>query len=129
MYKADIMIKTIKKFKLPRIVANFQNRERIILRDFLALERTSLANERTLFAYVRVSLYLIIGGIAFLKLDDFKTMIWLGYVCFAFSVFLLIFGFIRYNALRRRLSKFYASIDLSDNDDEDDEDDEEDEKP
>lgn len=114
------MIKTIKKFRLPRIVANFQNRERIILRDFLALERTSLANERTLFSYIRVSLYLVLGGIAFLKMDDFESITWLGYVSISLSVFLLIYGFIRYHILRHRLNKFYASIDLSDNDDEND---------
>ncbi|MFZ2282343.1 MAG: DUF202 domain-containing protein, partial [Lutibacter sp.] len=40
----------------------FENREKIILRDFLALERTRLANERTLFSYIRTSLYLFLGG-------------------------------------------------------------------
>ncbi|GAP67936.1 hypothetical protein BA6E_101382 [Bacteroidales bacterium 6E] len=33
----------------------FENREQIILRDYLALERTRLANERTLLSYIRTS--------------------------------------------------------------------------
>jgi putative membrane protein len=39
----------MKKIKIPKIVSDYKNKERIILRDFLALERTTLANERTLF--------------------------------------------------------------------------------
>jgi len=49
----------------------FENKEQIILRDYLALERTRLANERTLFSYIRTSLYLFLGGIAFLQFKDF----------------------------------------------------------
>lgn len=106
------MIKTIKKFRFPRIVANFRNRERIILRDFLALERTSLANERTLFSYIRISIYLVIGGIAFLKIDDLEPISWTGYISFGLSIFLLVYGFIRYWILRNRLLEFYSSIDF-----------------
>lgn len=106
------MIKTIKKFRFPRIVANFRNRERIILRDFLALERTSLANERTLFSYIRISIYLVIGGIAFLKIEDLKPIAWTGYVSFGLSIFLLVYGVIRYQILRNRLQQFYGSIDF-----------------
>lgn len=32
----------------------FKNQEKIILRDYLALERTRLANERTLFSYIHI---------------------------------------------------------------------------
>lgn len=106
------MIETIKKFKFPRIVANFHNREKIILRDFLALERTSLANERTLFSYIRISIYLIIGGIAFLNIEDLKPVFWTGYISFGLSVFLLVYGIIRYRVLRHRLQQFYRSIDF-----------------
>ena len=106
------MIKTIKKFRFPRIVANFRNRERIILRDFLALERTSLANERTLFSYIRISIYLVIGGIAFLKIEDLEPISWTGYISFGLSIFLLIYGVIRYRILRNRLQQFYGSIDF-----------------
>ena len=34
---------------------NFENDKELILRDHLALERTKLANERTLFAYIRMA--------------------------------------------------------------------------
>ena len=56
----------------------FETKESIILRDYLALERTKLANERTLLAFTRTSLYMILGGIAFLQLEDLKMISWLG---------------------------------------------------
>ena len=39
----------------------FKNEE-LILRDYLAIERTKLANVRTLFSYIRTSLYLLTAG-------------------------------------------------------------------
>lgn len=44
---------------------DFKHKEQIKLNDYLALERTRLANERTLFSYIRTALYLTLGGIAF----------------------------------------------------------------
>ncbi|TNE91083.1 MAG: DUF202 domain-containing protein [Deltaproteobacteria bacterium] len=36
--------------------------DKLILRDVLALDRTSLANERTLLAYIRTAVGLVAGG-------------------------------------------------------------------
>ena len=102
----------MKKIKIPKIVSDFKNNDRIILRDFLALERTTLANERTLFAYIRTSLYLMLGGIALIQLEKFHQLSWLGYVAFVISGFLIIFGLIRYFKLRSKLSKFYKEKDI-----------------
>jgi hypothetical protein len=43
-------------------------REEMILRDWLALDRTVLANKRTFLAYGRTSIALFALGIAFVKL-------------------------------------------------------------
>jgi len=105
-------LKVMKKIKIPKIVSDYKNKERIILRDFLALERTTLANERTLFAYIRTSLYLVLGGIALIQVDDLKKLVWLGYVAFAVSIFLIVFGLLRYFKLKSKLQKFYDEKDL-----------------
>ena len=102
----------MKKIKIPKIVSDFKNKDRIILRDFLALERTSLANERTLFSYIRTSLYLVLGGIALIQLEKFEKLSWLGYVAFAVSGLMIIYGLIRYFKLRSKLQKFYEEKDL-----------------
>jgi putative membrane protein len=85
----------------------FNNKEEIILRDYLALERTRLANERTLLAYSRTSLYMLLGGIAFLQLEGFRRIQWIGYIALALSLILIIIGVCRYFQIRARLSRYY----------------------
>jgi putative membrane protein len=86
----------------------FRLRDKIILRDYLALERTRLANERTLFSYIRTSLYLIIAGVAFLQLKEFINIRWVGYLLLALSVVVLLTGIINYRLLRKKISGFYT---------------------
>lgn len=108
-----LLLKIMKrKLRLPRIVKPFETKEKIILRDYLALERTTLANERTLFSYIRTSLYLVIGGIGLLKLEDFRSLRWLGYVALVISGILIIYGMVRYFMLKHKLHKFYEKSDL-----------------
>ncbi len=52
--------------------SNFKHKEEIKLNDYLALERTRLANKRTLFSYIRTTLYLTLGGIAFFANGRFQ---------------------------------------------------------
>lgn len=77
----------------------------IILRDQLALERTRLANERTLLSYIRTSLYLIVGGIAFLRVENLSHLQWLGIVCFVLSGIAIAIGLYHYIDLRLLLNR------------------------
>lgn len=86
----------------------FDNKEKIILRDYLALERTRLANERTLFSYIRTSLYLVLAGIAFLQLQGFEKIKFLGYFSLALSIIILVFGILKYYQLKNKLKKYYS---------------------
>jgi putative membrane protein len=104
----------MKRLRPSRIVRNFETREEIILRDYLAMQRTTLANERTLFSYIRTSLYLILGGIGLLEVETFSRLQWAGELALLISAFMLVYGVIRYIALRRKLRKFYNSIGISD---------------
>jgi len=90
----------------------FKNREKIILRDFLAMERTSLANERTLFSYIRASLYMIIGGVAIIEYEGFASFSWLAYTVFGLSALLIFIGVFRYRRLKRKLSTYYRSMNI-----------------
>ena len=85
----------------------FENKDEIILRDYLALERTRLANERTLLAYSRTSLYMLLGGIAFLQMRDFNSIRWIGYLAIALSIILMILGVYRYLQIKYRLGIYY----------------------
>ncbi|MFO7828293.1 MAG: DUF202 domain-containing protein [Bacteroidales bacterium] len=85
----------------------FKNKDEIILRDYLALERTRLANERTLLAYSRTSLYMLLGGIAFLEMNDFIQIRWIGATAILLSIILMILGVYRYFQIKYRLSDYY----------------------
>lgn len=88
---------------------NFKLKEEIILRDYLALERTRLANERTLLSYIRSSIYLLLGAVTFLQLDSFDTIHWFGYLTLVLSGVFAIIGFVRYYRLKLRLEREYFS--------------------
>lgn len=77
--------------------------EGLILRDILALERTRLANERTLLTYGRTSLYLIVGGVALLKVEQFENTKTIGVVILVLSLLLFLFGVYRYIRLRKKI--------------------------
>ncbi|MDO9039707.1 MAG: DUF202 domain-containing protein, partial [Lutibacter sp.] len=64
-------------------------------------------NERTLFSYIRTSLYLFLGGIALFQITGFERIKWLGYVSLALSVIILIIGIFRFNHLKFKLKKYY----------------------
>lgn len=74
--------------------------------EILALERTKLANERTLLSYIRSSLYLLLGGLALLQLQDLNRIHWLGYIALFVCVVFLGIGIVRYVVLYRRLHKW-----------------------
>ncbi len=93
--------------KIFRFTDNYKVHEKIILRDHLALQRTKLANERTLLTYIRSALYLIIAGIAFLNVKEFAQIPYLGILCFGFSGILFLVGIIRYIQLRKQIDMPY----------------------
>ena len=86
----------------------FEMKEQLILRDHLSLVRTRLANESTLLSYVRSSLYLLIGGIALIQVEDKGELRYLGYVALVVSAGFLIIGLYRYHTLRQRLNRYYG---------------------
>jgi putative membrane protein len=93
--------------QLIRFTDDYQAKEEIILRDHLAMERTKLANERTLLSYIRTSLYLMLGGIAFLGMGDLYDTQVPGYISLALSALILIIGILRFYQLKKHLKNFY----------------------
>jgi putative membrane protein len=100
----------IKKFL--GLTPDFEAKEEIILRDFLAIERTRLANERTLLSYIRASLYLLLSGVAILQLNEFDKIRWFGYLSLAFSALLILIGTLRYVYLDKQLKNYLKKTGL-----------------
>ena len=93
--------------KLLHFGRDFKPDEKVILRDYLAIERTRLANERTLLSYIRSSLYLLIGSIAFYQFKDFPNFKYLTFVSLIFSFVFFIIGIFRFRLLKKSLKQLY----------------------
>lgn len=75
--------------------------DKMILRDFLAMDRTTLANERTLLAYGRTSLMIVATGITLIKLfNDTPLMVATGYGLVPVGIAIFFFGLFRYAKIR-----------------------------
>lgn len=97
----------IKKMKLLRFGRDFKPDQKVILRDYLAIERTRLANERTLLSYIRSSLYLLLGGIAFFQLKEFPNFKYLAILSLVFSCIFFAIGVYRFTLLKKSLKHLY----------------------
>ncbi|WP_218841355.1 MULTISPECIES: DUF202 domain-containing protein [Winogradskyella] len=97
----------IKKIKLLRFGRDFKPDQQVILRDYLAIERTRLANERTLLSYVRSSLYLLLGAIALFELKEFSNFQYLALTAIIFSILFFIIGIYRFTLLKKSLKRVY----------------------
>lgn len=87
-------------------IDKFENDKVLILRDHLALERTKLANVRTLFAYIRTSLYLLTAGIGILHIESISSLDWLAWICIVSGIFLFFFGIVRYWQMKNHLKGY-----------------------
>lgn len=74
------------------------------------MERTKLANERTLLSYMRTALYLVLGGLAFLGMRDFEDGRIFGYIALSLSVVTAVVGIVRFFQLKRHLNTLYTPI-------------------
>lgn len=83
-------------------------KEKFILRDRLAMDRTTLANERTLMAYLRTSLTLVIVAITFLEFLDTTLTTLLGWVMIPIAVLIAFVGIGRYRQRQQMIIKFKA---------------------
>jgi putative membrane protein len=77
----------------------------LIIRDYLARQRTTLANQRTLLSYIRTTLYFLVSGIALFEVEKLDHVRDLGYLAFGLSLAFLIFGFINFYTIKSKLKK------------------------
>jgi len=73
------------------------------IREHLALERTKLANERTLLSYTQAALYFLLGGLALFQLEEYVELRYIGYLALVFSGLFFIIGIWRYLSLKRKM--------------------------
>ncbi len=83
-------------------------REAMILRDWLALDRTVLANKRTFLAYARTAVALMVLGIAFVKLIGHDFFIYTGFALIGAGVVMFWVGSLEYARNTRRFKRLAA---------------------
>ena len=86
------------------MVEGVPNPDELILRDHLARDRTKLANERTLLAYIRTAFMLFVAGATALKVFvDTPGVVVTSWLFIALGVFVGAFGAWRFIVMRRRI--------------------------
>ncbi len=85
-----------------------EEKNSLITRDWLAIERTKLANERTFLAYFRTFIVLLAGGIGMLKIDLLSELRTLGVVLTLMSPLILLIGFWRLLRVRKVIRQHYS---------------------
>ena len=79
--------------------------QELIVRDYLARQRTTLANERTLLSYIRTSLYFLVSGTALFEVNKLAHVSQLGYLAFGLSFAFLGVGIFNYFKVKKKLKK------------------------
>jgi putative membrane protein len=77
----------------------------LVLREQLALERTHMANDRTLLSFIRTSMYFAIAGITVNNLLDLKYGLLAEIIFWACSIIILAIGFIKFYRQRKKLKE------------------------
>ena len=79
--------------------------EDLILRDHLALDRTRLANERTLLSYLRTALMLLVAGASAVKfVGQSHDVVFTGWLFIVLAFAVAIIGTWRFLDMRRTIN-------------------------
>lgn len=78
-------------------------KEKLILRDYLAADRTVLANERTFLAYIRTALTLFAAGVTLTFFFESVVIVMIGWILMPLGVMTLVIGLVRYRKIQRRI--------------------------
>jgi putative membrane protein len=82
----------------------------LVLREYLAVERTKLVNESTLLAYLRTGLYFIVAGSTLGELVKSKFWELAGPPLIFIGLGIFLIGVIRYFRLKSRIEKSKQNI-------------------
>jgi putative membrane protein len=81
--------------------------KQLITRDWLAIERTRLANERTFLSYFSTSVVLLGSGVSFFKLEVFSDVALLGLSLMIISPLTLLVGTFRFFRVKKNIRRYY----------------------
>lgn len=82
----------------------------LVLREYLAIERTKLANERTLLTYIRTALYFLVAGSTLGHVIDTNFWHIMGTPLMILSVIIVALGVIRFLRTMKLIEKSKKQI-------------------
>lgn len=85
-------------------------KHKITLRDMLAIDRTRLANQRTLLAMLRTGLYLILMSLTILSLGALEDLRWLSGIVLIAGIITGLIGIILWDKQRKKINNSYLKI-------------------
>ncbi len=91
-----------------QVIDKNNKKKDLIVRDWLAIERTKLANERTFLAYFRTALFIFVSAITIIKIELLAPLRPMSYFLFVLSPTLFIFGFTRYLKVKKKIEEHYS---------------------
>jgi putative membrane protein len=77
----------------------------LVLREYLAIERTKLANERTLLTYIRTGLYFLVAGSTLGHLIDTRFWNMMGSPIVTVGALITAFGVVRFIRMGREIER------------------------
>jgi putative membrane protein len=75
------------------------------VRDFMAVERTIMANERTFLSYIRAALALFISGVSFIQFFKGQVMQMVGWIFIPLGGLAFGLGLVRYTKIKNLIQK------------------------
>lgn len=80
--------------------------KKLVLRDWLAADRTAAGNRRTFYSYLRTTLDFLIAGLVLIRFFDYAWIIAIGIFFLVTSGFLGGYGIYRFYTVRRHYFTF-----------------------
>jgi putative membrane protein len=82
----------------------------LVLREYLAIERTRLANETTLLAFIRTGLYFLVAGSTLGQVLESAFWKIAGTPLIVIGLLIMLLGLIRYFRLRKAIDRSKKNI-------------------
>ena len=79
-------------------------------KDYLAIARTELANQRTILAYIRTSFYFIGLGLTIVGIESFEKLKFLAVPLFITSPVVIIIGLLIYYKEKKKIEGISAIV-------------------
>lgn len=83
------------------------------MKDILAIDRTKLANRRTLLAYIRTSFYFIGLGLTVVGIESFEQLKFLAIPLFVISPIVILIGLISYFREKKKIKQIEVKLQVT----------------